>query len=137
VGKWTGVDPKEQFFDKYAYAGNGRNPLNARDNDGGGMDLVVSAGFGYCFGFVEMVNLEVEMSNMGYPWLSTAGAGLATMALSVGTSIIHLPFLKGITDPFLKPIIEGGIRGAAFNGSTKAWEEYATHGCPSRMSDSH
>ncbi len=34
VGRWVSTDPAEQFWDLYAYAGNGFNPISAIDSDG-------------------------------------------------------------------------------------------------------
>src|SRR5690554_232976 len=34
VGRWTSIDPDEQFADLYAYSGNGFNPIVAIDPDG-------------------------------------------------------------------------------------------------------
>ena len=35
LGMWTSVDPKRQFASPYLYAGNGYNPVNGVDGDGG------------------------------------------------------------------------------------------------------
>jgi hypothetical protein len=34
IGRWISVDPEGQFFDLYAYTGNGYNPISSLDKDG-------------------------------------------------------------------------------------------------------
>ncbi|HEX3025136.1 MAG TPA: RHS repeat-associated core domain-containing protein [Chitinophagaceae bacterium] len=34
IGMWTSVDPAGQFHSPYSYAGNGMNPISAKDPDG-------------------------------------------------------------------------------------------------------
>lgn len=40
MGRWASTDPAEQFWDRYAYAGNEYNPINATDPSGN-MILVI------------------------------------------------------------------------------------------------
>ncbi|MDG5817163.1 hypothetical protein QA601_18860, partial [Chitinispirillales bacterium ANBcel5] len=40
VGRWISTDPKEQFWDRYAYVGNGYNPINAVDPDGNEVNFI-------------------------------------------------------------------------------------------------
>jgi len=37
IARWISPDPDEQFFDLYAYAGNGFNPISSIDKDGRGL----------------------------------------------------------------------------------------------------
>jgi len=47
ICRWITVDPEEQFFDAYAYAGNGFNPINAKDTSGGVIGCIaIGAGVG-------------------------------------------------------------------------------------------
>lgn len=50
VGRWTAVDPDGQYYDGYAYSGNGHNPVSFADDDGGFMNFVIGAGVGVATG---------------------------------------------------------------------------------------
>jgi RHS repeat-associated protein len=45
IGRWISVDPERQFFDLYAYTGNGFNPISSFDMKGL-WQLSIGAGFG-------------------------------------------------------------------------------------------
>jgi RHS repeat-associated protein len=44
IGRWTTKDPKKQFSDLYAYAGNGFNPINGTDPNGNALVGGILAG---------------------------------------------------------------------------------------------
>jgi RHS repeat-associated protein len=86
LGRWTSVDPKAQFFDLFAYAGNGYNPIIATDPDGqaltpetvwDGANVVIGAGTftvniasGNVFGAViDGVGLAYDVTAMFVPIL--------------------------------------------------------------------
>lgn len=45
IGRWISPDPKEQFYDLYAYSGNGYNPINAIDPNGNELSVQGSLRF--------------------------------------------------------------------------------------------
>lgn len=51
IGLWISCDPNEQFYNSYAYAANGTNPITFVDDDGRVLNFIVGAASGVAIGW--------------------------------------------------------------------------------------
>ncbi|MDG5817139.1 hypothetical protein QA601_18735, partial [Chitinispirillales bacterium ANBcel5] len=67
IGRWISADPARQFWDLYAYAGNGFNPINAVDPDG---------------------NAAITLGSTAPLWLPPVLKGIGWIGSSFGTALL-------------------------------------------------
>ena len=97
IGFWTSVDPSDQFWSPYSYAGNGFNPVNAVDYDGEVLWFVVGAGVVVAWQWGNAPDRddetyrrsEVEIAASTYATITSPVSALSNMALHEVTAKVQ------------------------------------------------
>jgi len=93
VGVWTSTDPAEQFWSKYAYAGNGINPINGIDKDGNEIATITLAGIGLGILF------STQYANAPGPGDPTYHTSEFMIGLNLASFALSGPLLRALGSP--------------------------------------
>ena len=100
VGVWGATDPKRQFWNGYAYAGNGRNPIFYRDFDGLELRLYYSptlGGIGYHV-FLYSTELHKGKGMQGFSGVASGEGWEEEYVKDPETFYVVIDDLKGMTE---------------------------------------
>jgi RHS repeat-associated protein len=127
IGRWNGVDPKEQFASPYI--GMGNNPASNIDKDGGlsiGEWSAIAGAIGGAVGAHYIIKNNPDLGN-GYKKAISIGLPLlgAGIGYAVGESAANNPnILDREGTPMRYRDDDGVIQNKGFNGSSNLWSNF-------------
>ncbi len=107
IGRWTAVDPKEQFWDRYAYAGNGFNPINGIDPDGRDMTFLLKND---AHGHMAYI---IGNSDIGFRYFSQ---GANDPNASSASFLLGSEFNGGMSSAKVAGLVDMGLHDAKYAG---------------------